>query len=207
MRAAKGLLGKPKGWHSAGSPCTVNGCGMPSRSAGKCEDHLPQHRKDLRSKREKGICEYRMCDRSQLAKGLCSTHYEMQRRGESLRPIIGIGSCPLVSCQNDKRDDRAYCDRHKRISIRYNLTHERMRSLFDYPECANPKCDVAGPEEKYTYAVDHDHSCCDTNASSCGKCIRGLLCSKCNITLGMVGDNPETLLGLVEYLETYTVSW
>jgi hypothetical protein len=48
-------------------------------------------------------------------------------------------------------------------------------------------------------SVDHDHSCC-IGAKSCGKCIRGLLCSNCNMALGAVSDNAETLKCLIEYL-------
>jgi hypothetical protein len=39
--------------------------------------------------------------------------------------------------------------------------------------------------------VDHDHST--------GK-VRGLLCRNCNLVLGMIGDDPKTAQGIVEYL-------
>lgn len=31
--------------------------------------------------------------------------------------------------------------------------------------------------------VDHDHVCCDLHTKSCGKCLRGLLCERCNLRL------------------------
>jgi hypothetical protein len=37
-------------------------------------------------------------------------------------------------------------------------------------------------------AVDHDHACCATRMRSCGRCVRGLLCSECNRVLGFFED-------------------
>lgn len=48
--------------------------------------------------------------------------------------------------------------------------------------------------------IDHDHSCCNKEAS-CGKCIRGLLCSRCNKMLGFACDTPSTLHAAAAYLE------
>jgi hypothetical protein len=33
------------------------------------------------------ICEFEQCDREVIAKGLCPTHYQQQRRGGPLKPI------------------------------------------------------------------------------------------------------------------------
>lgn len=43
--------------------------------------------------------------------------------------------------------------------------------------------------------VDHDH---DTQI------VRGLLCSNCNVALGMMRDNPDTLLRAVDYLKRFS---
>lgn len=50
-------------------------------------------------------------------------------------------------------------------------------------------------------AVDHDHKCCD-GYRSCGNCIRGLLCGRCNSMIGLGQDNPETLENAARYLRT-----
>ena len=48
-------------------------------------------------------------------------------------------------------------------------------------------------------AVDHDHSCCP-GRTSCGECIRGLLCWTCNKMLHHVMDSPEVVERGAEYL-------
>lgn len=48
--------------------------------------------------------------------------------------------------------------------------------------------------------VDHDHACCP-GLVGCSNCVRGLLCSGCNVALGFVKDSPARLRALADYLE------
>lgn len=48
--------------------------------------------------------------------------------------------------------------------------------------------------------LDHDHACCPT-IPTCGQCNRGLLCDRCNRSIGFVFENPATLRALADYLE------
>lgn len=53
-----------------------------------------------------------------------------------------------------------------------------------------------------TLGIDHDHTCCP-GVGSCGKCIRALLCAKCNNGLGCFGDNIETMEKAIEYIKKW----
>jgi len=74
----------------------------------------------------------------------------------------------------------------------------------------NKRCEEQGsvcaickmPENGKRFAIDHDHSCCP-GLHSCGKCIRGLLCQKCNHMIGFAKDNTETLQAAISYLNGY----
>lgn len=64
---------------------------------------------------------------------------------------------------------------------RYGLTAQQFADLGT--SCHICGLDPAG--QRQSLAIDHDHGCCD-RVGSCGKCVRGLLCDRCNIALGMI---------------------
>lgn len=55
-------------------------------------------------------------------------------------------------------------------------------------------------------SVDHDHRCCPAKGTSCGACIRGLLCSRCNNGLGLFRDDVDVLAAAINYLNTTSVT-
>lgn len=67
-------------------------------------------------------------------------------------------------------------------------------------------CAICGSDYPgaYTWHIDHDHSCCPT-LKACGLCFRGLLCAKCNRSLGGFNDDPAVLRRAAEYLEKTNV--
>lgn len=86
--------------------------------------------------------------------------------------------------------------RHAKRARNYGLTPEELTALLDAGVCS--ACGTTEPGF-HGWSVDHDHSCCDTD-SSCGECVRGILCRTCNVALGQVGDNIDHLEALLQYL-------
>jgi len=62
-------------------------------------------------------------------------------------------------------------------------------------------CGACGepPQPGQVLCVDHDHACCP-GQTSCGRCVRGLLCHDCNRAAGYLRDNVQTVEGLARYL-------
>ena len=48
--------------------------------------------------------------------------------------------------------------------------------------------------------IDHDQNCCPQTGSSCGNCVRGVLCHNCNTAIGLLKDRKESILSALEYL-------
>ena len=48
-------------------------------------------------------------------------------------------------------------------------------------------------------SVDHDHKCCN-GPTSCGACVRGLLCRPCNDMLGHARDDWQMFARAIRYL-------
>ena len=104
------------------------------------------------------------------------------------------------SRSSDGAKERAWAYNLKK---RYGLTKEDYLRLLKQQD---GKCALCGGTDlgpyKY-FCVDHDHSCCNSQFS-CGKCVRALLCWRCNRFVGWY----EFHLGLFtdaipKYIETH----
>lgn len=77
----------------------------------------------------------------------------------------------------------------------YRLKQETYLEIFNNQGGRCAVCD----QEKRLY-VDHDHSCCPGHLS-CGQCVRGLICQKCNMFMHYVDEYD-----LFEKAKKYSVS-
>lgn len=105
--------------------------------------------------------------------------------------------CKLASNayrRNKRKVDNAVLGYDPRRFRRHNITKEYYDTLLNK---YNNKCWICKSSD--AVHIDHDHSCCP-GGYSCGKCIRGLLCSNCNTAIGLFKDNKLLLLEAIKYL-------
>lgn len=84
---------------------------------------------------------------------------------------------------------------------RNSLTPEALQEFLD---THGPGCNICGHipgDGSMALALDHDHSCCAPEGTTCGSCLRGLLCGNCNTGLGSFMDSPDLLLRAINYLK------
>lgn len=84
-------------------------------------------------------------------------------------------------------------NRPRKLLSKYGLTPDEYDRLLAAQggSCAICRADSPGGKHDDHFHVDHDHET--------GK-VRGLLCNKCNVALGVFGDNLGGIERVVEYL-------
>jgi hypothetical protein len=96
--------------------------------------------------------------------------------------------------------DRA---RYLRMRRDGHLDRKYKRSADWYDAHKASGCWVCGHKPgdgERALAVDHDHSCCP-GETSCGFCVRALLCQRCNQGIGQFREDPALLRAAADYIE------
>lgn len=97
------------------------------------------------------------------------------RRAKGLNTSI----CRLCSRKRGRKRTRS--DRRRQeLWTAYRITPDQYDELFARQGDVCAICKAA--PRKNALSVDHDHGCCP-GKRSCGNCIRGILCPRCNQNL------------------------
>lgn len=78
--------------------------------------------------------------------------------------------------------------RHRMLRARYGLTPDAYQQILDKQNGVCVLCAKPADPNRPPLHVDHDHKCCP-GRTTCGQCVRGLLCATCNTALGTVDRN------------------
>lgn len=167
------------------------------------------------------VCTVSGCDRKYVAKGYCNAHWMRARKGKPLdTPLRLVGLSKRRDDQGRKKCSScgewlSASEFHPKKGISDGLYAKCRTCLLRYNravkygvtiECIDEmlieqggSCSICRRPISDDYHVDHDHACC-AGYKSCGRCVRGLLCSGCNLMLGMAKDSIPTLEAAIAYL-------
>lgn len=100
----------------------------------------------------------------------------------------GVRAAICYNCKYKRKSDE-YKFRKRGKKYGYAITKDEYEKLF---KLQNGVCAICKTnDDKRSLAVDHNHIT--------GK-IRGLLCIKCNVVLGIMKDSPDILRAASHYL-------
>lgn len=178
-------------------------------------------------------CSVDGCDRESRTKGMCGMHYTRTWLGQDVEAPLRITAKPgtrtardeegrkqCSECEQWKPESafgpmgksgdglRAYCRECARsVTMRqkYGISLIEFDMHFAAQGYACAICESTDPKGRDWWCVDHDHACCPT-ATTCGKCIRGIVCDSCNVGLARFDDSVEQLRSAAEYLERFAGS-
>jgi hypothetical protein len=189
--------------------CSVATCRNRAVVKGLCKTHDARARRGadlnepIKRVSQDSQCKFKGCDRHIASHGYCSGHRRQQLLyGENgLRPI-GAGkrrgctleTCAIVGCERAQYAN-AMCNTHDARAGKYKLTVIQLQMLLLVDEC--PVCHDEITEA--TGAIDHDHTCCP-GSRTCGNCIIGILCQRCNAGIGYFTNHPGVMMSAIEYL-------
>jgi hypothetical protein len=134
----------------------------------------------------------------------CSNAY--QREYTANLPIEERRAKRRHSYERERADPATFNARRRQY--RWGLTGEQMAALIAQQGGGCAICHATEPGGRGAWHVDHDHTCCPPyskggKTSTCGRCIRGLLCTRCNVGMGHYRHDPKLLIAAAEYLARY----
>lgn len=149
--------------------------------------------------------EFKLCSSCKVSKTRDEFYPDRRKKRlpNSLRSVCkkcDIKAARMVAIRNPEKT--------KQNMRRWRLFHYKMtvndfnnKLISQNNKCAICLTDKPGGIHKQWH-VDHDHECCN-GKDTCGKCTRGILCRPCNQALGLVNDNKDILLKMINYLNYY----
>lgn len=207
---------------ACGKPRTAKGfCSAHYAKFRKYGDPLGKHR----FKYEDG-CSVADCERPLKSNGHCNMHHRrilrngdpmiVQRRRGIVRNELNHKQCATCAEWLDENlfvKNRHNADGRGSVCKPCAADYQRLRNFGVSPEgfaallqAQGGACAICRSEDPgiRDWCIDHDHSCCPTTrgqrSRSCGACVRGLLCTTCNMALGGFRDDEQRLQTAIEYL-------
>lgn len=106
-------------------------------------------------------------------------------------------SCEYIRLRNwvsNNKNKYKLIQRKCKLKNSFKLSEEQFVNLINDQDNLCAVCRINIPTQ-----IDHDHSCC-LKIPTCGNCIRGVVCKRCNILLGYLETDKNILQLALIYL-------
>ena len=127
--------------------------------------------------------------RKEYAKRYYESHKEECKKRTKEHP-----SCIEARLKYRNKPETKVQRRNYRLLTTYGITNEDYERMLEEQHFCCAGCGIHQNESNKKLNVDHCHQ---------EGTVRGLLCGSCNRALGLIKDNPQTLLALLAYLEKH----
>ena len=156
----------------------------------------------------------------------CFFHLDQKRHSRPFRPRssnlrVGAASvrnqagekrCPrcdrwlveeqFYNCNSTRDKLQTYCKQCYRdawLMLRFKMTQSDYERVLESQGGGCSICHTKDTGSKPSFSIDHDRLCCPGD-KACEKCVRGILCTRCNTGLGQARDDVEILTSMIGYL-------
>ena len=141
------------------------------------------------------------CDRLKRRNGPKTKYCDMHERRNHLTGNPGGPEPKRIFSYNGKKCQVGECGEQAKkkglCNAHYNSVRNTTLPAQVIHDMKKNGCFACGSNDKLR--VDHDHFCCP-EGQSCDKCVRGILCHKCNTALGLLDDDMNKIMSLATYL-------
>jgi hypothetical protein len=142
-------------------------------------------------------CSIEGCEKSHYAKSYCRMHYSRWDR---------TGSTETTN--KSLKDGIYYYKGKPHYTKAYVLKYKYKLTIEEYDERAANGCNICGDKPERSLHVDHDHACCSGRGATCGNCVRGVVCNRCNTALGkydngLLREDNKLKDKIAEYVRKY----
>lgn len=133
------------------------------------------------------------------------------RSGAAAADLTGAD---MVRFARNASDWRAYARAHGLSgnwsrARRYSMRPQELHALYLKQNGCCYLCGDPPSKDLAKAAIDHDHACCPGPAprpdgkykTSCGKCVRGIAHTACNLLIAEAQDDPDKLRRIADNLE------